>query len=235
MMRSAPLIQFSGVVKDYGGREPLRIRALSVGTDDHIAMSGLDEPAAETMVHLISGAALPDEGSVVIAGQDTREIATDTDWLLSLDRFGVVTRRAVLLDTLSTAANMALPMTTSIDPMTDETRHSVERLAAEVGLAPDRLDAACGSLNALDRVRLHFARALALDPALLLLEHATQDLRDDHGRIEIGRALKRVAATRGVGWLAFDDDRVFATESGGQRWRLDAATGQLVRQRWWQR
>lgn len=235
MTRSAPLIQFSGVVKEYGGHEPLRIRALAVGADDRIAMSGLDEAAAETMVHLISGAALPDEGRVIIAGQDTREIATDTEWLLSLDRFGVVTRRAVLLDTLSTAANMALPMTMSIDPMTDETRRTVEGLAAEVGLAPDRLDAACGSLNALDRVRLHVARALAQGPALLLLEHATRDVMDDHGRIEIGRTLKRVAATRGVGWLAFDDDRVFATESGGQRWRLDVRSGQLTRQRWWRR
>lgn len=235
MTRSVPVIQFSGVIKDYGGHEPLRIQALSVGAADRLAVSGLDEAAAETMVHLISGAALPDEGRVIIAGQDTREIETDTDWLLSLDRFGVVTRRAVLLDTLSAAANIALPMTTSIDPMTDETRRIVEGLAAEVGLGRDRLDAACGSLSPLDRVRLHFARALALGPVLLLLEHATRDLLDDHGRIEIGRTLARVAATRGVGWLAFEDDRVFAVESGGTRWRLDGSTGQLTRRRWWHR
>ncbi|MEO8482347.1 MAG: ATP-binding cassette domain-containing protein [Acidobacteriota bacterium] len=228
-----PLIQFARVVKEYGGNEPLRVDALAVGPEDRIVVSGLDEAKAETMVHLISGAALPDEGSVVIAGQDTREIATDTDWLLSLDRFGVVTRRALLLDTLSAAANLALPITVSIDPMSDETRRRVEGLAAEVGLAPDRLEAPSGSLNALDRVRLHVARALALGPTLLLLEHATRDLLDDHGRIEIGRMLKRVSAARGVGWLAFADDRVFALESGGARWRLDGGTGRLTRQRWW--
>ncbi len=235
MTRSAPLIQFAGVVKEYGGDAPLRVHALSVGPDDRIAVFGLDEAAAETMVHLISGAALPDEGQVVIAGQDTHEIATDTDWLLSLDRFGVVTRRAVLLDTLSTAANMALPLTTSIDPMSEATRRAVEGLAAEVQLAPDRLDAPCGSLNPLDRTRLHLARALALGPELLLLEHATRDLADDQDRTAMARALKSVATARGVGWLALSDDPVFATESGAQRWRLDARTGVLARQRWWHR
>ena len=49
-------------------------------------------------MHLVTGAAVPDEGAVVVAGRDTRDIATDTEWLASLDRFGIVTDRAVLLD-----------------------------------------------------------------------------------------------------------------------------------------
>jgi putative ABC transport system ATP-binding protein len=187
------------------------------------------------MVHLISGAAVPDEGRVSVAGQDTRDIATDSEWLLSLDRFGVVTRRAVLLDTLSTAANMALPLTVSIDPMADETRRIVESLASEVGLELDRLDVPCGALDALDRTRLHLARALALNPAIVILEQPTADLRDDRSRSEMGRALRRVSEVRGIGWLAFDDDRVFAAESGGARWRLDVRTGDVTRQRWWRR
>ena len=84
-------------------------------------------------VHLVTGAALPDEGHVRVAGRDTREIATDTEWLKSLDRFGIVTHRAVLLDGLSVAANLALPLTVSIDPMPDDVRMRVERLANDIG------------------------------------------------------------------------------------------------------
>ena len=60
-------------------------------------------------VHLVTGASVPDEGAVKVAGRDTRDIATDTEWLTSLDRFGIVTHRAVLLDGMSVAANLALP------------------------------------------------------------------------------------------------------------------------------
>src|SRR5215218_7491395 len=105
---AAPLIRFADVVKDHGGSVPLRIQALDIRPSDRIMLAGLDAAAAETMMHLISGAAVPDEGQVFIAEQDTRAIRTDIQWLLSLDRFGLVTGRAVLLDSLSTAANLAL-------------------------------------------------------------------------------------------------------------------------------
>lgn len=234
-MSRAPLIRFAGIVKDYGGDTPLRIRDLVIEATDRIVLSGLDAAAAETCLHLVSGAALPDEGRVEIAGQDTRAIATDTEWLLSLDRFGVVTRRAVLLETLSTAANLALPMTTSIDPMQPETRARVEALAHDAGLDPSRLDAPCGTLDALERVRLHLARALALDPRLLLVEHPTADLRVEGDRRAAGRALQHGAERRGLGWFALSDDEAFAAESGGTRWRLEPGTGVLVRRRWWHR
>jgi ABC-type ATPase involved in cell division len=235
MTSAPPLIRFRDVVKEYGGAAPLRVRALTVTSRDRVVVAGLDAAAAETMVHLISGAALPDEGHVVIGGEDTREITTDTDWLLSLDRFGVVTRRAILLETMSVAANLALPLTTSVDPMSDDTRRAVEALADDVGLPRARLDLPCSSLNALDRLRLHFARALALGPALMLLEHPTGDLTDDRDRVEIARTLERISDARGVGWFALSDDDVFAASSGGTRWRLDRATGTLSRHRWWRR
>ena len=41
-----------------------------------------------------------------VAGRRTSEIATDTEWLSSLDRFGIVTHRAILLDSLSVAAKV---------------------------------------------------------------------------------------------------------------------------------
>ena len=234
MTESAPpLIQFVDVVKDYGGARPLRVRALSVGASDRVVISGLDEAAAETMVHLISGAALPDEGRVQIAGQNTRHIETDTEWLLSLDRFGIVTRRAVLLGSLSVAANLALPLTVSIEPLDLDSSRRVEALADEVGLARVRLADTCASLAQTDLVRLHLARALALTPELLLLEHPTKDLTDDTARADIGRTLRRISETRPVGWLAFADDPVFARHSAGKRWRVDLATGALARHRWW--
>jgi ABC-type transporter Mla maintaining outer membrane lipid asymmetry ATPase subunit MlaF len=130
-----PLIHIAGVVKSYPAPQPLRVTDLSVAASDRIVLSGLDEGAAEMFVHLVTGAAVPDEGAVIVSGRDTRDIRTDTEWLTSLDQFGIVTRRAVLLDTLSVAANLALPITLSIDPMSADVRKESRGRRARRGLA----------------------------------------------------------------------------------------------------
>jgi ABC-type lipoprotein export system ATPase subunit len=232
---SPPLIALTDIVKDHGGDRPLRLRRLELRGRERLAIFGLDAPAAETAMHLITGAAVPDEGRVEIEGQDTRTIATDTDWLLSLDRFGIVTRRAVLLETMTTAANLALTLTASIDPLSEAIRARVVALADEAQLPASRLDVATGTLTPSERVRLHLARAIALGPRVLLLEHPTGDLADAHERASIGRALHDIAERRGIGWIAFTNDRAFADAAHGERRTLDVTTGALARQRWWQR
>jgi ABC-type lipoprotein export system ATPase subunit len=229
-----PLIALTDIVKDHGGDRPLRLRRLELHAREQLAIFGLDAAAAETAMHLVTGAAVPDEGRVEIEGQDTRTIATDTDWLLSLDRFGIVTRRAVLLETMTTAANLALTLTASIDPMSEEIRARVVALADEAQLPALRLDVATGTLAPAERVRLHLARAIALDPRVLLLEHPTGDLTDDHDRAAVGRTLHEIAERRGIGWIAFTNDRAFADAARGERRTLDVNTGVLARQRWWQ-
>src|SRR6187431_2089705 len=126
-MTDAPLIRIEGLVKAFQALRPLRIADLSISPSDRIVLSGLDEMAAEMFVYLVTGAALPDEGRVHALGRDTREIATDTEWLTSLDRFGIVTKRAILLDNMSVAANLALPLTLAIDPLSDDVRDRVGR------------------------------------------------------------------------------------------------------------
>ena len=222
-----PLIELTGIRKNYAGLRPLRIDRLIVGRGDHLALTGFDTDAAEAFVHLVTGAALPDEGDVRIAGKDTRAIATDTEWLASLDRFGLVTDRAVLVDRLSIASNLALPLTLAIDPMTTETRQQVERLAADVGLPLERLNEPASTLSAEELVRVHLARALAMNPALLILEHPTGKLEDRAHSRALGATLQAVAAKRDTGWIALTADDEFIRASGGTRLTLNATTGAL--------
>jgi ABC-type lipoprotein export system ATPase subunit len=232
-LAAPPLIALTDIVKDHGADQPLRLRRLELRARERLAIFGLDAAAAETAMHLITAAALPDEGRVEIEGQDTRAIAADADWLLSLDRFGIVTRRAVLLETMTTAANLALPLTTAIDPMRDDTRARVVALAREAQLPESRLDVASGELTPGERARLHLARALALDPRVLLLEHPTGDVVGEEERAAIGRALHEIAERRGIGWIAFTNDRAFADAARGERRTLDVRTGALAKPRWW--
>src|SRR5688572_5261136 len=184
----APIIQITGLRKQFGALRPLRINTLSVAAGDRLTLQGLDAEAAEMLTLLITGASLPDEGTVVIAGRDTRDIQTDTEWLTSLDLFGIVTTRAALMDSVALEANMALPFTLSIDPMPPEVRRAVEALALEVGLPAERLPALVQELGEAERARVHLARALALEPQVLLLEHPTARLTPAEAA-ELGRLL----------------------------------------------
>ncbi len=224
----APLIELAGIRKDYAGLRPLRIASLIVRSTDRLVLTGFDAGAAESFVHLVTGAALPDEGDVRIAGKDTRTIGTDTEWLASLDRFGIVTDRAVLIEKLPIAANLALPLTLAIDPMTAETRQQVEALASDVGLALARLNDAATTLTPEERVRIHLARALAMKPSLVMLEHPTARLDDGAASRALGASLRAVSERRGFGWIALTEDVEFARASAGTRLKLVPATGELV-------
>jgi ABC-type transporter Mla maintaining outer membrane lipid asymmetry ATPase subunit MlaF len=229
----APIIQISGLRKQFGGLRPLRINTLSVAAGDRLTLQGLDAEAAEMLTLLITGASLPDEGTVAIAGRDTRDIQTDTEWLTSLDLFGMVTTRAALLDSVALESNMALPFTLSIDPMPSEVRQAVEALAAEVGLAGNRLPAPVHELGEAERARVHLARALALDPQVLLLEHPTSRLVPDEAAA-FGRLLAGIGERRNLAWLAISEDDAFASEVGGRRCRLVPASGEIsaVKRAW---
>lgn len=233
-MSDVAQLEVVGVIKRYQALRPLRIARLTVERGDGLALAGFDAAAAEVFVNLVTGAALPDEGDIRVGGRSTREIATDTEWLASLDRFGIVTERAVLLEQLSIAANLAMPFTLAIEPLAADVLARVEALADEVGLDRARLTAAASTFTAEERVRAHLARALGPGPEVLLLEHPTARL-DATGAHAIGKTLKAIAATRHVGWVALTEDDRFARAAAGTRLRLEPATGELRAPGFWRR
>lgn len=234
MTAPAPLIDMVGVTKRYAAGSPLRLARFRIARGERWTLSGFDAAAAETFVRLVTGASLPDEGDVRVEGSSTRDIATDTEWLASLDRFGIVTARAVLLEGQTVAANLALPLTLAIDPVPAGVRARIEALAGDVGLAAERLAAPASALTAAERVRVHLARALAVDPLVLLLEHPTAGLESPDSTA-LGRTLRRVADARELGWIAFSNDDRFARAAGGVRLRLRGGDGELAGPGFWQR
>lgn len=220
------IVHITGLRKQFGGLRPLRINALDVAAGERVTLHGLDAEAAEMLMLLITGASLPDEGVVSIAGRDTRDIQTDTEWLTSLDMFGMVTSRAALMDSVALEANMALPFTLSIDPVPPDVKTAVAALAEEVGLPADRLQAKVHTLDEAERARVHLARALALSPQMLLLEHPTAKLTPDEASA-FGRQLAGISDRRNLAWLALSEDEAFAAEAGGQRCRLAPGSGEI--------
>ena len=234
---SVPLLELSDVSKEYRGLRPLRIARLTVAAGDQIAIVGLDQAAAEVFVSLVTGTTLPDRGEGRMFGRPTASISDSAEWLALVDRFGIVSERAVLLDRLSVVQNLAVPFTLDIEPPVDDVRLRAQALAREVGLPEVWWAKPIAQLDPMGRVRVRFGRAIALDPAVLLLEHISASV----GRAEVatlGAEMRAVAARRGAALLAVTADEAFAEAVAAHVLTLEPATGRLKerhRRRWFGR
>lgn len=227
-----PALALRGVVKDYRGLRPLRIQALDLAEGRSLALLGFDQAMAEVLVRLIMGASVPDEGEVIVFGRSTRAIADGDEWLGGLSRFGLLSDRAVLVEELTAAQTLAMPISFDVgDPVV---RQTVDRLAREVGLAPGVLDQPVGTLPPAARVRVRLGRALAADPRLLLAEHpsATLPPEDAPG---FAADLVRAVSGRGIASVVCTADPAFAAAAATRVLTLRPATGELSESSGWRR
>jgi ABC-type transporter Mla maintaining outer membrane lipid asymmetry ATPase subunit MlaF len=231
---SEALVTIEGLTKNYQALRPLRIRSLALERAGMVSLMGLDASAAEMFVGLITGAVLPDEGDIHLFGKSTRDVADSDAWLEMLDDVGIVTERAVLIAQFSVAQNIAIPFTLQVDPIADEMRPQVTRLAQEVGLAEDTWDRAVAQSSPDVVARVRLARALALDPIVLVLEHPTASLAREDVK-SFAAAIVRVAHARQLSVLAITADEAFATALGGQVLIHEAATGALKPRSAWRK
>ncbi len=222
-----PVLEITNVSRQYSGLRPLRLRSLCVRAGERVAILGLDAAGAELFVSLVTGAGLPDEGQVCVLGTATSTITDGEQWLASLDRFGIVTARAVLLEGATLAQNLAIPFTLEIDPIPTSTREAVDRLAAECGIPADSLDRPAVAAPPEIVARAHVARALACRPALLLLDHPTAMVPEPDRR-GFADDVRRVCDARGQTMVAITQDQAFAAVVAHRVLTLQPATGVLV-------
>jgi phospholipid/cholesterol/gamma-HCH transport system ATP-binding protein len=225
-----PVLELSAVIKDYRGLRPLRIDYLAIEPGEQLAVVGVDRPAAEVLINLITGTMLPDRGDIRVFGRSTAAIQDSAEWLAFVDRFGLVTERAVLLDVLSVVQNLAIPFSLDIEPPGGDVRSRAVALALEVGLDEAVWDRRVADLDATSRAKIRLGRALALDPSVVLFEHPSAGVpRTETGGL--GRRMRAVVERRGVAAVTLTADRDFAAAVAERVLALDPSTGRLAERR----
>lgn len=223
---SAPVLELAGVTKNYGALRPLRLAQFVLAQGEHVAMLGLDQPAAEVLINLVTGATLPDTGIVRVFGRTTSDITETDDWLTVLDRCGIVSDRSALIEPMTVLQNLAIPFSLELDPPPAEIARQATALAREAGLGEPSLEQRVGDLDAPSRLRVRLGRALAMNPALLLLEHPSATLpRTDV--IRFACDVRDLAERRGIPTLTITADPEFAGAVSTLAVVLEPATGRL--------
>ncbi|WP_436700519.1 ATP-binding cassette domain-containing protein [Nocardioides sp. BYT-33-1] len=127
-----------------------------------------------TLMAVASGALVPEEGTVTLAGVPLRPGSTHTARDLGIS---IVRQEPALLPDLSVAENMYLALSADKRPALKQLRAwARERLAAwspSIGIDPD---ARVEELSAEQRFIVDIVRALAQEPAVLVLDEPTEHL-----------------------------------------------------------
>lgn len=216
----------TNVEKQYGGLRPLRVRNLRIPAGHLAMLIGFDRPAAEVFVNLITGASLPDTGEIESLGRLTSAIADSDEWLAFVERFGIVSERIVLLEAMTVAQNLAISFDLDLEPVPPAIMTRVAQLASEVGIDAHHLESRVGDVPPLVRSKIYLARALALDPAILVLEHPTANLVEGDAKA-FAAIVSAVAGRRGLTTVGLLMDEKFAKATGGRLLMWQPATGEM--------
>jgi phospholipid/cholesterol/gamma-HCH transport system ATP-binding protein len=172
--REEPLLVVDDVVAGYGDTTVLEGVSLDVRRGEIVVVLGSTGSGKSTLLRCVVGLLHPTRGRVTIDGRDVTA-ADDREREAILQHVGLAFQEAALLNSLTTAENVALPIQEHWG--TDEaTALMLARLRlARVGLAGhgDKMPA---ELSGGMRKRAGIARAIALDPELLLLDEPSAGL-----------------------------------------------------------
>lgn len=172
---SAPVVAVENLHKSFGSQKVLNGIGLSVKRGETLAVLGRSGTGKSVLLRLIIGLTKPDSGSVRIHGQDIAGLALDQLGGIR-KKMGFLFQHAALYDSLTVEQNVAFPLQHHKKEISPSERNDrVRALLAEVGMEAG-FEKMPPDISGGMQKRVGLARALALEPDILLLDEPTAGL-----------------------------------------------------------
>jgi phospholipid/cholesterol/gamma-HCH transport system ATP-binding protein len=172
---SVPAVAVEDLHKSFGSQVVLNGISLAVKRGETLAVLGRSGTGKSVLLRLVIGLEEPDSGSVRIHGRNTAGLSLDQLGAIRM-RMGFLFQHAALYDSLTVEQNVAFPLQHHRKRMSkSEQRDRVHELLAEVGMEGSLAKMPSDISGGMQK-RVGLARALALDPDVLLLDEPTAGL-----------------------------------------------------------
>jgi len=218
------LLRAEGVSKTFRGEmgeiEVLRSVHLSIAEGERIAILGQSGVGKSTLLHILGTLDRPTQGTVRFRGEDLFARTPEDLSRFRNESLGFVFQFHHLLPEFDAVENVMMPGL--IRGLSfDEMRSRATEMLLEVGLG-ERLRHRVGKLSGGERQRVAVARALVLDPPLVLADEPTGNL-DPRTGDRITDLLLEMNRTRGTALVVVTHSQALAEKLGRTVTLVDGA------------
>lgn len=167
-------IRFDSVSKSFGSRTVLKNISLSVAAGTAFVILGRSGTGKSVTLKLICGLLKADSGTVIVNGEDITKLESN-ELAATRKSMGFLFQSAALFDSISVGENVAFPLRRHTKQSDAEIRGKAQSILEKVGLAKE-YDSMPADLSGGMRKRAGLARALAVEPSILLVDEPSAGL-----------------------------------------------------------
>ena len=175
MSADGPIISLQHLYKSFGGKDVLRDMSIDVYPGETVVIVGGSGTGKSVTLKHIIGLLRPDRGRVLVAGEDITSMR-DVELNRFRRHFGMAFQEGALFDSMSVAENIAFPLRRHTKMTNKEIKARVEECLDLVHLSRDVGPRRPAELSGGMRRRVGFARAISLQPEILLFDEPTTGL-----------------------------------------------------------